>query len=53
LGVNLDHTIVWCHDQDVSANFLVELLGLAAPTRFGPFLVVDEFITRRYGRGGD
>jgi catechol 2,3-dioxygenase-like lactoylglutathione lyase family enzyme len=41
MGVNLDHTIVWCHHQDVSANFLAELLGLAAPTRYGPFLVVD------------
>jgi catechol 2,3-dioxygenase-like lactoylglutathione lyase family enzyme len=39
--VNLDHTIVWCRDQHVSANFLAELLGLATPTRFGPFLVVD------------
>jgi catechol 2,3-dioxygenase-like lactoylglutathione lyase family enzyme len=41
VGVNLDHTIVWCHDQHVSANFLVDLLGLEAPTRFGHFLVVD------------
>ncbi|MDQ1431322.1 MAG: hypothetical protein QOF40_1924 [Actinomycetota bacterium] len=41
MGVNLDHTIVWCRDQHVSAEFLVEMLGLPAPTRFGPFLVVD------------
>ena len=41
MGVTLDHTIVWCRDQHESAAFLAEILGLAEPTRFGPFLVVE------------
>jgi catechol 2,3-dioxygenase-like lactoylglutathione lyase family enzyme len=39
--VRLNHTIVWCRDQHVSAGFLTQVLGLDAPTRFGPFLVVE------------
>jgi catechol 2,3-dioxygenase-like lactoylglutathione lyase family enzyme len=41
VSVRLNHTIVWCRDQHVSAAFLAETLGLAPPTRFGPFLVVE------------
>ncbi|HEX5587076.1 MAG TPA: VOC family protein [Acidimicrobiia bacterium] len=41
MSVKLDHTIVWCRDQHRSAGFLAEILGRPAPTRFGPFLVVD------------
>jgi catechol 2,3-dioxygenase-like lactoylglutathione lyase family enzyme len=41
VGVQLNHTIVWCRDQQASATFLTETLGLAAPTRFGPFLVAE------------
>ena len=41
MRVQLNHTIVWCRDQDVSARFLADTLGLTAPTRFGPFLVVE------------
>lgn len=41
MSVQLDHTIVWCRDQHRSAGFLAEILGRPAPTRFGPFLVVD------------
>jgi catechol 2,3-dioxygenase-like lactoylglutathione lyase family enzyme len=41
MAVQLNHTIVWCRDQQVSATFLAEMLGLPAPTRFGPFLVVE------------
>ncbi len=41
MSVQLNHTIVWCRDQQRSATFLAELLGLRAPTRFGPFLVVE------------
>ena len=37
----LNHTIVWCHDQEKSANFLSEILGLPPPRRFMGFLVVD------------
>ena len=39
-GVQLNHTIVWCRDKTTSATFLTEILGLPAPTPFGPFLVV-------------
>ena len=41
MAVQLDHTIVWCRDQQVSANFMADVLGLPAPTRFGPFLIVE------------
>lgn len=41
MSVQLNHTIVWCRDQAKSAAFLSEILGLPAPTRFGPFLVVQ------------
>jgi len=41
MSVQLDHTIVWCREQETSATFLAEILGLPAPVRFGPFLVVE------------
>jgi len=41
VNAQLNHTIVWCHDQRVSATFLAETLGLSTPTSFGPFLVVE------------
>ncbi len=41
MGVQLNHTIVWCRDKQVSARFLADVLGLPEPTRFGPFLVVE------------
>lgn len=41
MSVRLNHTIVWCRDQARSAKFLAEILGRPAPTRFGPFLVVE------------
>lgn len=37
----LNHTIVRCRNQRQSATFLTEMLGRPAPTRFGPFLVVE------------
>jgi catechol 2,3-dioxygenase-like lactoylglutathione lyase family enzyme len=40
VSVQLNHTIVWCRDQQRSAAFLTGILGLPAATRFGPFLVV-------------
>jgi catechol 2,3-dioxygenase-like lactoylglutathione lyase family enzyme len=40
MTIELNHTIVWCSDQQRSATFLTETLGLPEPTRFGPFLVV-------------
>src|ERR1700729_688227 len=41
MSVRLNHTIVWCRDQQVSSSFMATTLGLATPTRFGPFLVVE------------
>ena len=41
MSVQLNHTIVARRDQQRSAAFLTGLLGLAAATRFGPFLVVE------------
>ena len=41
MSVQLNHTIVWCRDQRKSTSFLASILGLPAPTRFGPFLIVE------------
>ena len=41
MSVQLNHTIVACRDQQRSAAFLTEILGLPQATRFGPFLVVQ------------
>ncbi len=39
--VELNHTIVAARDQDATARFFTEVLGLAEPRRFGPFLMVQ------------
>jgi catechol 2,3-dioxygenase-like lactoylglutathione lyase family enzyme len=41
MPVQLNHTIVHSTDQDRSARYLTDLLGLPDPVRFGPFLVVE------------
>lgn len=41
MSIELNHTIVWCRDQARSASFLAEILGRPAPTRYGPFHVVE------------
>jgi catechol 2,3-dioxygenase-like lactoylglutathione lyase family enzyme len=41
MPVQLNHTIVWCRDQQRSATFFAEMLGRPAPVRFGPFHVVE------------
>jgi catechol 2,3-dioxygenase-like lactoylglutathione lyase family enzyme len=41
MPVHLNHTIVRVRDKLASAAFLVDILGLPAPTSFGPFLVVQ------------
>jgi catechol 2,3-dioxygenase-like lactoylglutathione lyase family enzyme len=41
VSVQLNHTIVSCHDQQRSAAFLAGILGLPAPARFAHFLVVE------------
>jgi catechol 2,3-dioxygenase-like lactoylglutathione lyase family enzyme len=39
--VQLNHTIVAARDKRESATFLAEILGVPAPTTYGPFLVVE------------
>jgi catechol 2,3-dioxygenase-like lactoylglutathione lyase family enzyme len=41
MTVQLNHTIVAARDARASATFTAEILGLQAPTRFGPFMVVE------------
>jgi catechol 2,3-dioxygenase-like lactoylglutathione lyase family enzyme len=41
MAVQLNHTIVAARDREASAAFLAEILGLAAPAPYGPFLVVE------------
>jgi len=41
MAVHLNHTIVRTHDKRASATFLSEMLGVATPVPFGPFLVVE------------
>jgi catechol 2,3-dioxygenase-like lactoylglutathione lyase family enzyme len=41
MPIELNHTIVWCRDQQISARFLADMLGRPEPKRFGPFLVVE------------
>jgi catechol 2,3-dioxygenase-like lactoylglutathione lyase family enzyme len=41
MSVELNHTIVWCRDQNKSANFIADILGLDAPKSFGHFKVVE------------
>jgi catechol 2,3-dioxygenase-like lactoylglutathione lyase family enzyme len=41
MSVQLNHTIVWCRDQNKSANFVAQVLGLPPPRRFMHFLIVD------------
>ena len=40
MAINFNHTIVWARDSQASATFLADVLGLPAPRRWGPFLVV-------------
>ena len=41
MGTQLNHTIVWCRDQQSSSRFLAEMLGRPAPHRFAHFDVVE------------
>ncbi len=41
MPVHLNHTIVAARDKRQSADFLAGLLGLPAPTTYGPFSVVQ------------
>ena len=40
MAIDFNHTIVWARDSQASAAFLTEVLGLPAPRRWGPFVVV-------------
>jgi catechol 2,3-dioxygenase-like lactoylglutathione lyase family enzyme len=40
MSINFNHTIVSARESKVSASFLADILGLAAPSRWGPFQVV-------------
>jgi catechol 2,3-dioxygenase-like lactoylglutathione lyase family enzyme len=41
MAVQLNHTIVAARDRHASAAFLADVLGLAPPTTYGPFAVVE------------
>ena len=41
MPVQLNHTIVYCRDQQASAGFMSDVFGLPEAPRFGPFLVVE------------
>jgi catechol 2,3-dioxygenase-like lactoylglutathione lyase family enzyme len=41
MTIQLNHTIVPAEDKAASATFLAEILGLDAPTPFGPFMCVE------------
>jgi catechol 2,3-dioxygenase-like lactoylglutathione lyase family enzyme len=41
MSVHLNHTIVLARDSEASATFLAETLGLPAPSRYGPFTMVE------------
>jgi catechol 2,3-dioxygenase-like lactoylglutathione lyase family enzyme len=41
MPVQLNHTIVWCRNQQQSAQFLADILGRPAPRKFAHFDVVE------------
>ena len=41
MAVRLNHTIVSAKDKKESAEFLADILGLAPPVPFGPFLCLE------------
>ena len=41
MAVQLNHTIIPALDQEASARFLADILGLDPPTRFGPFTCLE------------
>ena len=41
MAVQLNHTIVGARDKRASAALLADVLGLAEPTTYGPFAVVE------------
>ena len=41
MAIKLNHTIVWCRDNERSAAFLTDILGRPPGSHYGPFVVVD------------
>ena len=41
MPVELNHTIVWCHDKERSSAFLADILGRSAPAEFLHFRIVE------------
>lgn len=41
MAVQLNHTIVWCHDKHRSSTFLADMFGLQPPKPFYHFMVVE------------
>lgn len=41
MSAQLNHTIVFCQDQEASSRFLADMLGRPGPRRFAHFDVVD------------
>jgi len=41
VSVMLNHTIVWCRDNRISARYLTEILGLENAKSWGPFMIVE------------
>ena len=52
MAIHLNHTIVHARDPSASASFLAEMLGVAAPKPFGPFMEVhvDNDVTLAFIR---
>lgn len=42
MSIELNHTIIYAKNKQESAAFLADILGLAEPEPFGPFLVVKS-----------
>jgi extradiol dioxygenase family protein len=42
MAVELNHTIVHSHDSTASAEFWADVLGLAPPKTWGPFVMVES-----------
>ncbi|MFL6630259.1 MAG: VOC family protein [Burkholderiaceae bacterium] len=55
MPIELNHTIVHARDPRASATFLADLLGRAAPFRFGPFHCVelDNRVTLDFIQAGE
>jgi catechol 2,3-dioxygenase-like lactoylglutathione lyase family enzyme len=41
MSVELNHTIVWCHDKKASAEFLAGILGVPVGAPTGPFVPIE------------